>query len=239
MIIVIFGALFASSYLNFRSYFKPYGIFIHCIALLSVICYSINLFSQQFVWFAVGDVFNITALSLYWISAIYLFKKNMYSKFFVLAYTLLLFMGYDYFVAPLFNLPSFNISSATIKWGGVFEVLVLTYGIIFRMNTLNKEYRILERNLSNHLQKIDALSIQLHKLKIGESNPLSYANLSIREIEVLTLLSEGKLNKEIAETLNISNNTVKFHVKNIYAKLGTSSRKDLLTSVIKIEPKLN
>lgn len=103
------------------------------------------------------------------------------------------------------------------------------------MNTLNKEYHILEKALSDYLQKIEALSNQLHKLKMGEDNPLSYANLSTREIDVLTLLSEGKLNKEIAETLNISNNTVKFHIKNIYSKLGVSSRKDFLNSNIKVE----
>jgi len=172
---------------------------------------------------------------LYWVSGIYLLKKNLYAKFFVIAYSLLLFMAYDYFVSPLFDLWSANISSLTIKFGGVFEVLVLTYAIVFRMNTLNKEYHILEKALSDYLQKIESLSNQLHKLKMGEDNPLSYANLSTREIDVLTLLSEGKLNKEIAETLNISNNTVKFHIKNIYSKLGVSSRKDFLNSNIKVE----
>jgi len=40
-------------------------------------------------------------------------------------------------------------------------------------------------------------------------------------------------NKEIAQSLGISENTVKFHVKNIYRKTGAKGRKDIrtLTSV--------
>lgn len=48
--------------------------------------------------------------------------------------------------------------------------------------------------------------------------------LSQRELEVLTQLHEGKSNKEIARTLTLSEATVKFHLKNIYSKLGVSRR---------------
>ena len=229
--IVLFGALFASHYLNYKSHLKSYRLVIHCITVLSISSYIIGLITKQFNWYALGDLINITALSMYWISAIFLFHKNTHSKFFVIAYSLLLFMGYDYFVAPLFDFWSLNISSFTIKLGGVFEMLVLTYAIVFRMNTLNKEYQLLEDTLSTYLLEIDALSTQLERLKKGQSNSLAYANLSLREIEVLTLLSEGKINKEIANALNISPNTVKFHIKNIYTKMEVSSRKEILHQV--------
>lgn len=45
-------------------------------------------------------------------------------------------------------------------------------------------------------------------------------SLSPREIDVLRLLSRGCINKEIADRLNISLNTVLSHRKNISAKLG-------------------
>ncbi|WP_233283426.1 helix-turn-helix transcriptional regulator [Agrobacterium tumefaciens] len=48
--------------------------------------------------------------------------------------------------------------------------------------------------------------------------------LSSRELTVLKLLSEGRSNKEIARELGLSEATVKFHLKNIYAKLGVSRR---------------
>jgi DNA-binding NarL/FixJ family response regulator len=48
--------------------------------------------------------------------------------------------------------------------------------------------------------------------------------LSVREREVLDLLAGGMSNKEIAARLTISSNTVKFHLRTIYAKLGVRNR---------------
>lgn len=48
--------------------------------------------------------------------------------------------------------------------------------------------------------------------------------LSDRELEILALMAEGKSNKEIAERLFITSNTVKAHVGNIIQKLSARSR---------------
>jgi DNA-binding CsgD family transcriptional regulator len=47
--------------------------------------------------------------------------------------------------------------------------------------------------------------------------------LTDREIEVLSLVAQGKINKEIGETLNIGLTTVITHRKNIQEKLGLKS----------------
>ncbi len=52
-------------------------------------------------------------------------------------------------------------------------------------------------------------------------------NLSQREIDVLRLVAMGHINKEIADILNISFNTVLTHRKNISAKLGIKSASGL------------
>jgi LuxR family maltose regulon positive regulatory protein len=48
--------------------------------------------------------------------------------------------------------------------------------------------------------------------------------VSERELEVLSLIAEGLTNQEIAAKLYLSLHTVKAHARNIYAKLGVSSR---------------
>jgi DNA-binding NarL/FixJ family response regulator len=48
--------------------------------------------------------------------------------------------------------------------------------------------------------------------------------LSARETEVLAMLAEGLGNKEIARLLDISENTVKFHLSSIFGKLGANNR---------------
>jgi DNA-binding CsgD family transcriptional regulator len=48
--------------------------------------------------------------------------------------------------------------------------------------------------------------------------------LTKREIEVLTLVIEGKSSKEVADMLYVSKRTVDFHLANIYDKLQVSNR---------------
>jgi DNA-binding NarL/FixJ family response regulator len=63
--------------------------------------------------------------------------------------------------------------------------------------------------------------------------------LTAREVEVLGALTEGLRNKEIAGRLGITENTVKFHVRNIVAKLHAQSRVDLAARAVReglVEP---
>ena len=48
--------------------------------------------------------------------------------------------------------------------------------------------------------------------------------LTIREREIIDLVSEGLTNDEIAQRLWISPGTVRRHLENIYAKLGVHTR---------------
>ena len=53
---------------------------------------------------------------------------------------------------------------------------------------------------------------------------ITSGKLSDREIEVLGLISQGKSNKEIADLLFVTDNTVKMHIKKILLKLHASDR---------------
>ncbi|WP_458782254.1 helix-turn-helix transcriptional regulator [Arthrobacter sp. D3-16] len=52
--------------------------------------------------------------------------------------------------------------------------------------------------------------------------------LGERELEVLQLLAIGQRNRAIAGQLHISENTVKFHLRNIFRKIGASSRTEAI-----------
>ncbi|MBB3177466.1 response regulator transcription factor [Variovorax sp. Sphag1AA] len=54
--------------------------------------------------------------------------------------------------------------------------------------------------------------------------PAATAELSEREMDVLRLVAQGHSNREIAQSLTLSINTVECHAKNIYRKLAVRSR---------------
>ncbi len=57
--------------------------------------------------------------------------------------------------------------------------------------------------------------------------------LTAREIEVLGLVTEGLRNREIAAALGISENTVKFHLKNVSEKLHAANRAELAARAVR------
>jgi DNA-binding NarL/FixJ family response regulator len=67
------------------------------------------------------------------------------------------------------------------------------------------------------------------KLLERAANP----TLTSREIEVMKLVAAGRRDKEIAIALAISNQTVRVHVKNIFAKLGVGDRTEAMNVAIR------
>ena len=76
----------------------------------------------------------------------------------------------------------------------------------------------IQPNMTKELVK-EFNRVTLHEKDKGEEN-----NLTSREIEVLGLIAEGMINKEIARQLYISEKTVKNHVSNIFKKLNVADR---------------
>jgi two-component system nitrate/nitrite response regulator NarL len=94
-------------------------------------------------------------------------------------------------------------------------------------NTVKFHLRVLYERLGvrNRVQAartLDPAGIACEEL-LAEP-PAELARLSRREREVLELASEGLSNREIADRLIISANTVKFHLGNAYARLGVRGR---------------
>ena len=73
---------------------------------------------------------------------------------------------------------------------------------------------------------IDASLLQsvLEHTPVAEGDALQQADLTQQELRVLKLIALGLNNDAIAETLVVSRNTVKTHVRHIFEKLGVSDR---------------
>ena len=58
----------------------------------------------------------------------------------------------------------------------------------------------------------------------GANSPASGNPLTVSEQQILQLTAEGHTTKHIARVMDISEHTVKYHVKSIHRKLGVASR---------------
>ncbi|WP_233283406.1 LuxR C-terminal-related transcriptional regulator [Agrobacterium tumefaciens] len=99
------------------------------------------------------------------------------------------------------------------------RAIVRRFGLkVFSPNAVEFMSRIVGHGLGRQPRTIPPL--RREEASVAQAAGL----LSGREITVLKLLSEGRSNKEMARDLGLSEATVKFHLKNIYAKLGVSRR---------------
>jgi DNA-binding NarL/FixJ family response regulator len=80
------------------------------------------------------------------------------------------------------------------------------------------------------LQPMVASKLLQHVAEPAASLPA----LTLRELEVLRLLAQGKTNKEIAAALSITQRTAKYHVSSILRKLGAGNRTEALASAAKL-----
>ena len=90
------------------------------------------------------------------------------------------------------------------------------------LDSIQRGEAVLPRRLAGNL--IEEFRVQSQRTgPTAEDDPLSD-----REREVLGLVAKGLLNKEVAESLSISENTVKYHMRNILDKLHLRNRAQVI-----------
>lgn len=102
------------------------------------------------------------------------------------------------------------------------QVIILAYSIVILVFL----FISISRKLSEEKEIMDK-----EEEKNGSAVDLSLYHITEREEEIIELICEGNTNKEIAQKLSLSVNTVSNHITNIFDKTGVRSRIDLLNLV--------
>lgn len=119
-----------------------------------------------------------------------------------------------------------------IHWIILIAIFLLSAGgaSVSLLVIKNKNHRINQMSLELHNYLLQFKDLNEHRLaeKSQYKNPVQTLTenfgLTKRETEIMELISSGLKNNEIAEKLFVSENTIKFHIKNIYIKLDVKNR---------------
>jgi DNA-binding NarL/FixJ family response regulator len=102
---------------------------------------------------------------------------------------------------------------------------------------LRRAYEAADRLGADHLRRELAMLAQRARIKLAPASdeapdaPVDdRTGLTPRQLEVLALIAEGQTNREIAETLFITEKTAGAHVSSILARLGVRSRVEAATT---------
>lgn len=90
--------------------------------------------------------------------------------------------------------------------------------LIDAIRSVYKDQTFIQPNMTNELVR------EFQRVTLYENDKSLSNNLTSREVEVLKLIAEGMINKEIAKNLYISEKTVKNHISNIFKKLDVNDR---------------
>jgi two-component system, NarL family, nitrate/nitrite response regulator NarL len=85
------------------------------------------------------------------------------------------------------------------------------------------QYWIESHSVSNVVQVVQQLAAANHH----PSQPQNRFGLTARETEIISFITQGCMNRDIANSLSITEETVKRHLTNIFNKVGMSNRLEL------------
>jgi DNA-binding CsgD family transcriptional regulator len=221
---ILFSVKFLNLSKNHPNFTKLFFLFPIVVAIL----YVGNLISNDFIFVVIADTFGILLFPILWFFGIYYFKKLPYAKFYVFGYLLLIPFAVFFIIGYPLGLWEVNGEMLIIKIASWLDIILLTYAISYRMNTENMNNDLLKlQSIDNRAPLNEQPEVASYFLSLLKTNTITTQPLTLREIDILELLCKGFNNTEISDQLFISNNTVKYHIRNIYIKSGVGNRTEL------------
>ncbi len=225
-IVCISAIFFTITYLEIEDRLKTIKILGISVVALALIFNVIFQITGNFGVFTLIHICHLLSLTIFLSAGFFLWKESFFARFFVLAYGLPLFFAYDYYISPHFGIIVLDLPLNVYKLGSLVEMIVFTFAIMYQAKKLNLDNKEMRQKLIDYTKSLEQSSKGILEREATAEELIEKFNLTIKEIEILKTLSLGKTNKEIATMQFISENTVKYHIKNICKKLEVSSKKD-------------
>lgn len=239
LIIPIATTLYSTKALNVKLYypklFKGLLLLFIPLTILNILFHSTHNFSIL----AYQDLFNSVLYIIIFILCIVLYKKVSFAKYFLLGYSILFIVGILYSINVNFGYRFLPFDIITLKMGVLIEIIVLTYATILRAKEVLKENEIMRLELNKHINQILVLEDVIKNKESSKQEVdnkiislITKYNLTDREADVFLYIAKGLSNKQIADQLFVSVNTIKYHTRNIYEKMDVHKRSEITSKVL-------
>lgn len=231
LIVVITMLLFTYQFLDLKTFYPQTKKVIYYMILSMGLMELTYLITKNYLFFAIGDIIAVISFLTMLVISITLYKKLNFARFYIFGYVILIIYSHYHVLGYDFGVYSIDAYQNYFKVAGVADMVIFTYAISYRLESINNEYRTQLSSLQKLLDQDYARESGETPYTIGSAEGASDTLLTMREMEVLKCLGKGSTNAEIADQLFISQNTVKFHIRNIYQKLEVKSRVEALDKI--------
>lgn len=215
-----FSSKFINSFLALEEFYPNLKKYTYTIGSIIIILAIVYLITDTYLFYQMLSILVYALMCIYWIMGIILFRKNVFTKILVIGFALILFGSLDAYILTYFGYSIFNSSAIQLKIGGIVQIMALWFAVVIRERSLKIENSKMKNEIINFTNELNSSENEDYQKSL-------LAELTSRELEIFNLISEGNSNKEIANKISVSVNTVKFHIKNIYEKLNIHSRKEV------------
>tara|TARA_R110001592_G_C13146790_1_gene747779 strand:- start:451 stop:1932 length:1482 start_codon:yes stop_codon:yes gene_type:complete len=229
----IWFLLFSIKFLKLDKRHPFFTKLLYIFPFLVAVLYCCYFIYNDFILIAITDFIGVTLFPILWLFGFYYIKKIPCAKFYVLGYLLIVPFAVFFIIGYPFGFWEVYGDMNIVKIASWLDIIVFTYAISYRMkiklekaNNKLLKLRTLKKDQKN-LLLMNKIKSTNHFYILLSENKLAIEPLTLREIDILKLMCQNLNNIEISTQLFISKNTVKYHIRNIYAKASVKNREEL------------
>ncbi len=216
------ASLFSYNYLNVKEFYPRLKSLTFALLGVSFVLLISSWVSKNELLASISNTVLYSVMMSYFIVGMLLFSKKNYAKFYVIACCIPLLFSVDFFVFQSFGIDFLYTETIHIKTAVILEVLLLTYGITYRMKAIKEEIELRQTEMRIFIKRKEMMNREnitnLMKDVYLENLIMQY-DLDGLEIKLLQYISEGVENPKIARKLKMTETNVEELTNELYEKL--------------------
>jgi len=221
-------SVFSHQYLLAKEYAPKLKILSGILLSLSLVSVGFYALLESTLYLQVAQVILMTLVGRYLFLGILRAKDSGYAKIFIIALTPFLIVLTDQLIYNQLGQSLFGLSDGLLKISATLLVLTMTYGLLYRMQSLKGEQDMRQLEMRIFMDRQEAFTARAKTEKLVEDlyleNLIMQYDLDGFEIKLLQYISEGKTNAVIAKKMKTTVEEIEDRTKDLYQKLDIAEQ---------------